>query len=118
MTQTNASGTSKPHQRLFSSVVLAALDDEIADENRHGNGIVNIALWAQFRDGQIILTCAGIEPNQRCVEGLKNFVQTGSKHLRHCPEVPSKRKWHDDIAGHRLDRVPHSRTQLRRPMLT
>ncbi|MFT5799374.1 MAG: hypothetical protein ACI84R_003448 [Candidatus Azotimanducaceae bacterium] len=79
MTQTNASGTSKPHQRLFSSVVLAALDDAIADENRHGNGIVNIARWAQSRDGQIVLTCAGIEPNQRCVEGLKNFVQNGIK---------------------------------------
>ena len=38
-------------QRLFAAVVLAALDDAIADDKKYGNGAEQIARWARSRDG-------------------------------------------------------------------
>jgi hypothetical protein len=69
----------KPHQQLFASVVLAALDDAITDEQARGNGADIISRWAKSRDGQIVLTCAGIEPSQRCIDKLREFVMQGIK---------------------------------------
>ncbi|CAN0606537.1 unnamed protein product, partial [Ectocarpus sp. 12 AP-2014] len=54
--------------RLFSAVVLAALDDAIADDEKYGNGREQIARWARSRDGRDVLTCAGIDPNKRVVK--------------------------------------------------
>ena len=62
---------------LFSAIVLAALDDAIASEKRFGNGPQEIAHWARSRDGQAILTCAGIDPSERVVQGLIDFVTKG-----------------------------------------
>jgi hypothetical protein len=73
------STASKPYQQLFASVVLAAIDDAILDERKNGSGIKAIANWAQSKDGNIVLRCAGIEPSQRCVQGLQNFVREGIK---------------------------------------
>tara|TARA_B110000879_G_C10949804_1_gene423193 strand:- start:208 stop:513 length:306 start_codon:yes stop_codon:yes gene_type:complete len=67
------------HQQLFASVVLAAIDDAIVDEQKRGNGVDSIGHWVQSRDGQTVLRCASIEPSQRCVEGLKGFVRLGIK---------------------------------------
>ena len=33
-------------QRLFAAVVLAALDDAIADDRKYGNGAEQIMRWA------------------------------------------------------------------------
>lgn len=63
--------------KLFSAVVLAALDDAIADEKKYGNGHEQIARWARSRDGRDVLSCAGIEPNERVVKGLVDFVGNG-----------------------------------------
>ncbi|MFT7523501.1 MAG: hypothetical protein ACI92A_001361, partial [Candidatus Paceibacteria bacterium] len=60
-------------RKLFSAVVLAALDDAIADER----GTEAIARWARSRDGQEVLSNAGIESNERTVENMKTFVQRG-----------------------------------------
>ena len=79
MPHTDISSTSTPYQKLFASVVLAAIDDAIIDERKHGMGIDGIARWAKSRDGQTVLRCAGIEPSERCVNGLQNFVRRGHK---------------------------------------
>jgi len=64
-------------RKLFAAVVLAALDDAIADDKKYGNGPEQIARWARSRDGREVLTCAGIEPNERVVQGLMEFVRRG-----------------------------------------
>ena len=51
-------------QKLFAAVVLAALDDAIADDKKYGNGAEVIARWARSRDGREVLMCAGIDPNE------------------------------------------------------
>ena len=64
-------------RKLFAAVVLAALDDAIADEKSFGNGTEVIARWARSRDGKEVLTCAGINPSERVVDGLVRFVTRG-----------------------------------------
>jgi hypothetical protein len=72
---TNDQGTRA--RRLFAAVVLAALDDAIADDKKYGNGEDQIARWARSRDGREVLMCAGIEANERTVQGLMAFVSRG-----------------------------------------
>jgi hypothetical protein len=64
-------------RKLFAAVVLAALDDAIADDKRYGNGPDQIARWARSRDGRDVLSCAGIDPSERVVQGLIDFVAKG-----------------------------------------
>lgn len=64
-------------RKLFAAVVLAALDDAIADDKKYGNGPEQIARWARSRDGREVLSCAGIDPNERVVNGLMQFVAAG-----------------------------------------
>ena len=64
-------------KKLFAAVVLAALDDAIADDKKYGNGPEQIARWARSRDGREVLSCAGIDPNERVVGGLMEFVDKG-----------------------------------------
>ncbi|REC56335.1 elongation factor P [Rhodosalinus sediminis] len=64
-------------RKLFAAVVLAALDDAIADDRKYGNGPDQIARWARSRDGREVLSCAGIDPTERVVEGLMAFVARG-----------------------------------------
>lgn len=64
-------------QKLFAAVVLAALDDAIADDKKYGNGAEQIARWARSRDGREVLMCAGIEPTERAVQGMVEFVKRG-----------------------------------------
>ena len=64
-------------RKLFAAVVLAALDDAIADDKKYGNGPEQIARWARSRDGREVLSCAGIDPNERVVNGLMEFVAKG-----------------------------------------
>lgn len=64
-------------QKLFAAVVLAALDDAIADDKKYGNGPEVIARWARSRDGREVLMCAGIDPNERTVKGMMDFVRKG-----------------------------------------
>lgn len=71
------SGGAGPFQKLFSAVVLAALDDAIVDDKKYGNGAEAIKRWARSRDGREVLNCAGIEPTERCVKGMMAFVERG-----------------------------------------
>lgn len=64
-------------RKLFAAVVLAVLDDAIADDKKFGNGPEQIARWARSRDGREVLSCAGIDPNERVVKGLMEFVAKG-----------------------------------------
>ncbi|MFO7855956.1 MAG: DUF6280 family protein [Paracoccaceae bacterium] len=64
-------------RKLFSAVVLAALDDAVMEQRKNGTGVENIARWARSRDGREVLTCAGIDPNERTVKGLMEFVAKG-----------------------------------------
>ena len=64
-------------RKLFAAVVLAALDDAIADDRKYGNGPEQIARWARSRDGREVLMCAGIDPNERCINGMIDFVKKG-----------------------------------------
>ena len=64
-------------RKLFAAVVLAALDDAIADDRKYGNGAEQIARWARSRDGREVLSCAGNDPNERVVDGLMDFVSKG-----------------------------------------
>ncbi|MEO1552007.1 MAG: DUF6280 family protein [Pseudomonadota bacterium] len=67
----------KRAQKLFAAVVLAALDDAISDDKKYGNGPEVIARWARSRDGREVLMCAGIDPNERTVKGMMEFVSRG-----------------------------------------
>ena len=64
-------------RKQLAAVVLAALDDAIADDKKYGNGPEQIARWARSRDGREVLSCAGIDPNERVVKGLMDFVSKG-----------------------------------------
>ena len=64
-------------RKLLSSEVLADLEDSIADDKKYGNGPEQIARWARSRDGREVLSCAGIDPNERVVKGLMDFVSKG-----------------------------------------
>ena len=64
-------------QKLFAALVLAALDDAILDDKRYNNGAASIARWARSRDGREVLLCAGIDPSERCVQGMMEFVSRG-----------------------------------------
>ena len=64
-------------RQLCAGGVLAALDDAIADDRKYGNGPEQIARWARSRDGREVLSCAGIDPNERVVDGLMEFVAKG-----------------------------------------
>lgn len=64
-------------RKLFSAVVLAVLDDAIKDEKKHGTGASGIASWARSRDGRTVLSCAGIDPTERAIEGLVAYVRRG-----------------------------------------
>ncbi len=64
-------------RKLFSAVVLAALDDAIKDQNVDGSGADALARWARSRDGREVLHCAGIDPNDRAVAGMVAFVRKG-----------------------------------------
>jgi|GEM_PF-2244466 len=66
-------------RKLFAAVVLAVLDDAIDDCRKHRNGVAQIARWARSRDGREVLSCAGIDPNERVVGGLMAFVDAGQK---------------------------------------
>ena len=64
-------------RKLFSAVVLAALDDAIRDEKVDGSGAETLARWARSRDGREVLYCAGIDPNDRAIDGMLAFVHKG-----------------------------------------
>lgn len=64
-------------RKLFAAVVLAALDDAIDAQRKYGNGPKEISQWARSRDGQKVLSCAGINPSERVVAGLVKFVEAG-----------------------------------------
>ena len=64
-------------RKLFSAVVLAALDDAIKDEKTDGTGAEALARWARSRDGCEVLHCAGIDPNDRAIAGMVAFVRKG-----------------------------------------
>ena len=66
-------------RKLFSAVVLAALDDAIAEQKKSGTGVDAIGAWARSADGRIILNNAGIDPNERTVKGMMAFVERGIK---------------------------------------
>jgi hypothetical protein len=67
----------KRARKLFSAVVLAALDDAVEDEKEYGNGPEKIARWARARDGCEVLSCAVIDSNERVVSGMMDFVGKG-----------------------------------------
>lgn len=62
---------------LWAAVVLAALDDAINENRRFRNGQTSIASWARSRDGQEVLSNAGIDPSERVVHSLQAFVLRG-----------------------------------------
>ena len=63
-------------RKLFAAVVLAALDDAIKDEKTYGTGkgAEGIARWANSRDGQEVLTNAGIEVNSLLISREEKTV--------------------------------------------
>ena len=65
--------------KLFSAIVLTALDDAISEQSRNGDGQGRIARWARSKDGQAVLSCAGIDPNERVGEGMVRFVANGQR---------------------------------------
>lgn len=66
-------------RKLFAAVVLAVLDDAVKEERERGTGAASIASWARSRDGRLVLSNAGIDPNERSVSGLVAFVERGQR---------------------------------------
>jgi len=65
------------HRKLWSAVVLAALDDAIVENRRFGNGTAQIKRWSESRDGREVLQAAGIEPSEIVTQALGAFVDAG-----------------------------------------
>ncbi len=85
-------------RKLFAAVVLAALDDAIVDHKKYGNGPEQIARWARSRDGREVLTCAGIDPTERVVNGLIEFVAKGIRTSVALSREESERRQHAKAA--------------------
>lgn len=68
-------------RKMFSAVVLAVLDDAVRDEKKigPGAGVESVTRWARSKDGMLVLTCAGIDPTERVVDGLAEFVRRGER---------------------------------------
>jgi hypothetical protein len=68
-------------RKMFSAVVLAVLDDAVRDEKKvgAGAGVDSIVRWARSKDGRLVLSCAGIDPTERVVKGLAEFVRRGER---------------------------------------
>jgi hypothetical protein len=68
-------------RKMFSAVVLAVLDDAVRDEKKlgEGEGVDSIIRWARSKDGKLVLSCAGIDPTERAVDGLAAFVRRGER---------------------------------------
>ena len=66
-------------RKMFVAVVLTALDDAIVENKKNGGGERQIEHWARSRDGREILSLAGVDPNERFVKGLVEFVRRGIK---------------------------------------
>lgn len=66
-------------RKLFSAVVLAALDDAVREERRGGDGADMIARWATSRDGQFVMLNAGIDPTDRAVAAMVEYVRRGGR---------------------------------------
>jgi len=72
-------------KKLWQSVILASLDEWIIQDTdnrtkkKTGFGQAAARRWAVSRDGQTVLTLAGIDNNSRAVEGLVNFVKRGKR---------------------------------------
>jgi hypothetical protein len=73
-------------RRMFSAVVLIAIDDAI-DEERAGHrgpawGAAGIGRWARSRDGREVLELAGIEPTEHAAARLEAVVRAGKRMRR------------------------------------
>eukprot|EP01025_Chloroclados_australasicus_P044613 TRINITY_DN48478_c0_g1_i1.p2 TRINITY_DN48478_c0_g1~~TRINITY_DN48478_c0_g1_i1.p2 ORF type:complete len:104 (-),score=22.86 TRINITY_DN48478_c0_g1_i1:22-333(-) len=79
-------------RKLFAAVVLAALDDAIADDKKYGNGPEQIARWARSRDGREVLSCAGIDPNERVVKGMMEKKKKNKKKEKKKVQKKKKKK--------------------------
>ncbi len=68
-------------RKMFSAVVLAVLDDAVRDEKKLGDGagVESVVRWARSKDGRLVLSCAGIDPTERAVQGLAEFVKRGER---------------------------------------
>lgn len=66
-------------RRLFAAVVMAVMEDAVKEERKTGRGAADLASWARSRDGRTVLSCAGIEPNERTVLGMLNYVRSGGR---------------------------------------
>jgi hypothetical protein len=67
---------------MWSAVVLTSLNDAIrhtAIESKtdKGRALKNLALWANSRNGQEVLSLAGIAPGKRTTEGMVAFASNG-----------------------------------------
>lgn len=78
-TQANRADEGRRCRKLWAAVVLAVLDDTITNQRRCGPEYAARILtnWVRSRDGQKVLSCAGIEPNERALAGLLAFVERG-----------------------------------------
>ena len=62
---------------LFASVEIAALEDALAHDQKYGHGSEQLARGASSPETREVLSCAGIDPNERVVSGLMDFVGRG-----------------------------------------
>jgi len=76
-TQAATADEASRHRKLWSAVVLAALDDAIIDNRRYRNGTEQIKRWSRSRDGREVLQAAGIEPSEIVTSALGEFVDAG-----------------------------------------
>lgn len=66
-------------RRLFAAVVMAVMEDAVKEQKKNGRGATELASWARSRDGRTVLSCAGIDPNERTVKGMINYVMSGGR---------------------------------------
>jgi hypothetical protein len=67
---------------MWSAVVLTSLNDAIRHTAREskknkGRALNTLALWANSRDGQEVLSLAGINPDRRVTDGMVAFAANG-----------------------------------------
>jgi len=100
-------------RKLWGAVVLAALDDALAEHRSNGQGDKDIYSWACSGNGREVLDLAGIDPSERVAENLAAFVRRGKPTSVALAKI---RMDEGDVAAELVPKAPVAKRPSGRPL--